>query len=56
MLFRRSDYDVFLEDSDEFSIGREYMDSFMGTPIDFVSVMVYIGKGGERLTASIDQF
>ena len=54
MLFRRSDYDVFLEDSDEFSIGREYVDSFMETPIDFVSVFPDDFEGSPNVTVTPD--
>ena len=54
MIIRRSDYDVFLEDSDEFSIGREYVDSFMETPIDFVSVFPDDFEGSPNITVTPD--
>ena len=53
-MIRRSDYDVFLEDSDEFSIGREYVDSFMETPIDFVSVFPEDFEGSPNITVTPD--
>lgn len=45
---------MFLEDSAEFSHGREYVDSFMDTPIDFVSVFPDDFEGSPNVTVTPD--
>ena len=52
--FRRSDYDVFLEEGDDFTHGREYLDTFMETPIDFVSVFPDDFEGSPNVTVTPD--